>query len=176
MAQVGTTFCAGDFNTEHAEGHIFVLGDTFFLYRNVKTRPTAARVKFCLTFEECFSTTSTAVCPLIVAVPIFAGKSPFGAFLTANFVLLWGELFSPIYILDILDLVFVFFVFLSLVAHFESLFRIPFWTFGFHTSRLTMHHYGPARPDLLPLTFPPIGLLLERRSQAGRPLPERCRT
>jgi hypothetical protein len=95
MAEVTAALSAGDFDSTHSVGVVFVLFDFGFIDSFVEARPSASGVEFGVAIEEFFVTAGAPVDSLFVVIPIFACEGSFRAFFSKDGELHGGEDPSP---------------------------------------------------------------------------------
>src|SRR6476660_6437697 len=90
------TAAAQHFGSLHGMAVVLPGRDVVLDGRLIEAGPAGPRIELVIGFEELCPATAAVVCSLFVVVPVFAGKCPFRALVTRNFVLLRAELFAPI--------------------------------------------------------------------------------
>src|ERR1700737_2005032 len=80
----------------HAIAGVGMLADVLAVGGGKETRPSRSRIKFCFRAKEQCATADAMVRPIVVFVPVLAGKSALGAAAAGYLILLRGELLLPL--------------------------------------------------------------------------------
>lgn len=118
MAQVGAAILTHHFRTRHEERTILVQFDVFQVYRLVEAGPAGSGVKFGIRGEERLTAGHTLVHSFLVVVVQCAGKGPLRSFHATDLVLLGGQLFFPVRLRLISQIIHMgFFTFLTVLLY-----------------------------------------------------------
>src|SRR4030095_2876997 len=98
MTEMGAALTAHRFGAPHQKTVVIFGLDVLLRYRLPKAWPAGAGIEFGVGAKELVAATSAAIHPLLVVIPIFAGKRAFGALLTANLNMFVGEFLLPFFI------------------------------------------------------------------------------